>query len=468
MAINGGAVEYYSGGKPNDYAGSEQDYNKHKIDTQQKFKNNKLRMLFATKSFGMGVNKKNIRFTIHYGMPVSMEALYQEAGRAGRDRQNSTCFTLFTPEKIRSDIQAIGDERMEMEDLAEIIQQRKQKGDLVSQLYFIVQSAKPVKDEVNAIIKVDQHLRTKAGHQSEIDKSNFSLSKDAIEKSLFRLKQLGLVSTWTVEDFFRGIYLVDYKTISNAKIAENLIVLFRRHGSYDNEVKKLKTMSAETDEVRKELYEVLIKWNQRNFVYNRRQSLKTLYEACDSFQEDGAEKFKHRLEDYFKVDGTTKNLQTFVEYDYKHWPEVIDFFFISKDQLKGQLFLERLKSALPRFLESYNDNPCLNLISAISKLLNGDFSNSDGIGRFRSFLSKLDKGSNEPIQFIEKLSSIVSFKSSNEIELVSTELCEAFTSPIIRKYVHSALQDNASLTYCLDDYLGLLKSISRRLEYGLK
>ena len=463
-----GEVAYYSGGKPNGYAGTDQDYNKHKIDTQLKFKNNELRLLFATKSFGMGVNKKNIRFTIHYGMPVSMEALYQEAGRAGRDRQSSTCFTLFTPEKIISDIQAIGDENLDMEALDKIVQQRKQKGDLVSQLYFIVQSAKPVKDEIASIVKVEQHLRAKAGHQSEIDKSNFSQSKDVIEKSLFRLKQLGLVATWTVEDFFRGIYLVDYKNVSNAKISENLITLFKRHGRYDEEVNRLKAMTAETEEAREELYEILIKWNQRNFVYNRRQSLKTLYEACDSFHLDGAEKFKRRLEDYFKVDGTTKNLQTFVEYDYKSWPEVIDFFFVSKGLPKGESFLERLKNTLPRFLESYNDNPCLNLISAISKLLDGDFLNSDGIGRFKSFLSRLDANSNEPLEFIEQLSFLVSSISSSEIELVSAEICETFTSPAVRKYLHTTLQDNASLAYCMGDYLGSLKNISRRLEYGIK
>ena len=52
----------------------------------------------ATKSFGMGINKPNIRFSIHYGMPASMESLYQETGRTGRDGKKAKNIILFTDE----------------------------------------------------------------------------------------------------------------------------------------------------------------------------------------------------------------------------------------------------------------------------------------------------------------------------------------------------------------------------------
>lgn len=65
-------------------------------EIQRKFKNNELALLVATKSFGMGIDKPNIRYTVHFTMPPSIEAFYQEAGRAGRDRQQAVCALLFS------------------------------------------------------------------------------------------------------------------------------------------------------------------------------------------------------------------------------------------------------------------------------------------------------------------------------------------------------------------------------------
>lgn len=65
---------------------------------QTKFMDDKTEVLVATKAFGMGVDKSNIRYIIHYEMPGSMEDYYQEIGRAGRDEKPAVAILLYDPE----------------------------------------------------------------------------------------------------------------------------------------------------------------------------------------------------------------------------------------------------------------------------------------------------------------------------------------------------------------------------------
>ncbi|KMJ59545.1 ATP-dependent DNA helicase [Bacillus sp. LL01] len=80
------------------HAGLSEDERK---NYQEEFLYDRLKLMVATNAFGMGIDKSNVRFVIHYNMPKNVESYYQEAGRAGRDGEQSECILLFNARDIQ-------------------------------------------------------------------------------------------------------------------------------------------------------------------------------------------------------------------------------------------------------------------------------------------------------------------------------------------------------------------------------
>ena len=105
-----------------------------KKDIQDAFKSGGLKVIVATNAFGMGVDKADIRLVVHAEIPGSLENYLQEAGRAGRDREDARCVLLYDPNDIEAQFKLSEGSRLTFRDIQQILRKlryesSRRKGD---------------------------------------------------------------------------------------------------------------------------------------------------------------------------------------------------------------------------------------------------------------------------------------------------------------------------------------------------
>ena len=193
--------------------GTWQEYKKNIVN---KFKNGEIRLLITTKAFGMGIDIPNIRYIVHYGMTGSLEAWYQEAGRAGRNRLDSYTTAIFSEsDEDRSNFLLSGEDEETLRSRHSALTYRETDGDDVCQnLWFHWNSWKGLNEELDLSRKVLDLLINENAVDLDWDsttKVNF-LAEDnnfgnKTTQAIYRFSIIGAIKDWQLDYRKREFFL---------------------------------------------------------------------------------------------------------------------------------------------------------------------------------------------------------------------------------------------------------------------
>jgi ATP-dependent DNA helicase RecQ len=436
---------------------SSEDFKTHKKDVQKGFKGDKngigkYQILVATKAFGMGIDKQNIFYTFHYGLPSSVEALYQEAGRAGRWDKNKEenkgktgkCYVLYSPETHDSErVERLFHKDTTFAEMKEISEEVKWDGkDIFKQVFLFTQGQNDIDEDFKIILGV---INTYFKAESKVRifwndaYSKLRINNDTLQRAIYRLSLLGIVSDWTTN--FIDHFEVQFKTQNETTITKsvlNYITKYEPNTDVETEILKV-----EKSTILEKSVWYLLNWTFENIAYSRKQSLKTLSDWCNQFED--SESFKSRIDSYFIFTETTFILQHIAENpkEFEKWFDVLT----TNNQFPNEVEFKKLRDSISRFLESYRNNLGLNFLSGFVRLALNEYQDSDGKERFESALETIKQtfSKSEQDDFLNRL--MILGKNLNEEQKM--ELCQSISKLYPEKL--EQLAEYYDLAYLLND-----------------
>ena len=169
-------------------------WNNSKKTAAAQFKENQHSVMLATKSFGMGIDKPNVRWVVHLGMPASIEGYYQEAGRSGRDGKQAHCSLLLVEQDA-----LINRNRLQgTNDYLPPVRPVEDQDDIDTAMYFHGEAFPPPHKELERLMAVYDSIKSGQLVFHLIDEVR-GLDRQSSERALHRLAVLGVVDDYTLQ-----------------------------------------------------------------------------------------------------------------------------------------------------------------------------------------------------------------------------------------------------------------------------
>ena len=356
----------YSGSAPKGW--NLDQYRYHKQLVTKEFKRDKIPLLVCTKAFGMGIDKPNVRYTIHFGLSPSIESFYQEAGRAGRDRKTAYCCIIVSNDELERSKKLLNP-NTKVEEINEIVRNipREENDDITRVLYFHTNAFRGIAKEKQDVEEILQHLGdiSKKGIKT-LTLPNFE--RNIVEKALHRLLLIGVVSDYTI-NYSHNEFTVKLSGNSKEKILET-------YGEYvesyqvprrQTEIEKaLRLLSLSRPEFVIETVKLLL-----HFIYDviergRRSALYEMLLACTDSPTDKA--IRQRILRYLEATEYSEALEQIINDEKVGLTKCKDLF----TSVRSPNEAAELRGQVSRYLESYPDHPSLLMLRSLSEIFARD------------------------------------------------------------------------------------------------
>lgn len=368
-----GHRQWFSASCPENQPYSHTDWQKQNLQSQRRFKRNAVQELVASPEFGIGIDKENIRYTIHYTMPDSIEAFYQEAGRAGRTGQANSAHNFILYNDTNWNLAEELVKNPSHSDARERLQSLNGtgRGDFLLQLEHLYSRYPGKRSEKATVLDLWADRLTQHPEKGESENLRFrnvpyenDVEREKIQRALYRLTTIGVVKEYSLVPE-KSTILVELRELSQGELIDHLETYLLRY-KFDEYVDQV-ISDVESDSFNESLEKAIA--GLTDFVYDeivseKIRSLHRMATLCRDYEDD--DQFRQHLLDHLRESRFVPTLRSWM-----HKP--FDKIGVkSVQQVLSQVHsleeAQRLVGSCAKLLEDHPDNLALRTASCGAKM----------------------------------------------------------------------------------------------------